>query len=576
MNWLISQLRALAGKVVVPRLEARLARFQQRLERAREVQEALWRAKVRRAASSGFGRDHGFSQVRDYADFKKAVPIAQYDYYHPYIDRVARGDVGAMFPAGEPILMFTLSSGTTDIPKLIPINPTWMDEYRRGWQIWGVRAFLDHPRLFYSKVTGIAGNWDMRRTPSDKPCGMASGLSAKMQPGLLQMMYPVPPEVFSIPDSTAKYYTALRLAVAEREVGLFLTATPATVVHYAQLGDQFKDSLIKDIADGTLDTAMDIPAALRARLARRIKKDPARARELADIANRTGQLFPRDYWNIDLVACWIGGTVGSYARHIADYWGPVPTRDIGLLCSEGRFTVPLSDNEPAGVLEVDSHFYEFVSEEEMGRADPTILRCHELEVDRSYYILLTTSSGLYRYDIGDVLRCVGYIGEAPIVEFLHKGSRCSDMEGEKLTEYHFVKAVTEVAARNRLLVSGFTAVPVRPPPGTERSEPYYVLIVEEQDIRGRETALRFLAGVDAWLREKNVMYDGKRADSYLAPPRLVRVPSGSLARYDQQEVARRGVGEDHYKHPCLVLDQAFLDQFPKVEEIIPPSSAGAA
>src|SRR5690606_37635590 len=186
--------------------------------------------------------------------------------------------------------------------------------------------------------------WDMRRTPSGLPSGMASGLSAKMQSPLLKMMYCVPSCVFGIEDVSAKYYTALRLAVAE-STGLFLTATPATVVKFAVLGDEYKETLIRDIADGTLSEEFDISAEVRSELHPRIKRrKPERAKQLQEIIERTGTLYPKDYWDLSLVACWLGGTVGSYAGHISEYYGDVPCRDIGLLCSEGRFTSPMEDN----------------------------------------------------------------------------------------------------------------------------------------------------------------------------------------------------------------------------------------
>ncbi|MGL4465014.1 MAG: GH3 family domain-containing protein, partial [Planctomycetia bacterium] len=341
MNPVLGFLRALAGKVVVPRLERKLAWFTSRLDDAPRVQRELLFAKLRRAASSAFGRDHGFANIRTLEDFRRQVPVAGYDYYQPYIKRVTEGDVEALFPKGEKILMYTLSSGTTDAPKLIPINRVWMDEYRRGWQIWGIKAFLDHHPLFYAKLAGIAGNWDMRRTPTDLPCGMASGLSAQMQSPLLKMMYCVPASVYSINDVAAKYYAALRASIPEK-VGLLMTATPATVVQFARLGDQFRDQLVRDVADGTFSRDFDVPDHVRREILRKVgKPNPVRARELEEIVARTGKLHPKDYWNLSLVGCWLGGTVGSYARHIDDYYGEVARRDIGLLCSEGRFTVPM-------------------------------------------------------------------------------------------------------------------------------------------------------------------------------------------------------------------------------------------
>ncbi|MFO0945859.1 MAG: GH3 auxin-responsive promoter family protein [Planctomycetota bacterium] len=572
MNPVVALLRALAGKVIVPRLEAKLAKFTRQLQDARRIQRELVLQKVRRCRSSRFGREHGFDKIHSIQDFRRQIPIATYEYYYPYIKEVTQGRVEAMFPAGEKLLMYTLSSGTTDDPKLIPINPIWMNEYRRGWQLWGIKAFLDHPELFYAKLNGIAGNWDMRRTPTDIPCGMASGLSARMQSPILRMMYCVPPSVYAIDDAAAKYYASLRLSVAE-PAGLFLTATPATVVNFAKLGDRFRDTLIKDIADGTLSRDFAIPDSVRKEIDKKIRvPNPERARELEQIIEKSGHLYPKDYWKLSLVACWIGGTVGTYARHIPDFYGDAPTRDIGLLCSEGRFTIPIEDGTPSGALEILSHYYEFIPEDEIDSPQPTVLECHELEVGKSYFILLTTSSGLYRYNIQDVMRCTGFIGETPMMEFLHKGQRFSDMEGEKLSEYQFVKAVTDVASELGVSITGFTAVPVRPMDAGEENgtPPYYAILVEERDFADRATAIRFLEGIDRWLAEKNVMYQGKRADMYLGPLHLIKIPNGSWAKYDAAEVRRRNVGEDHYKHPCLVLDAAFLDTFPVIEEIVPP------
>lgn len=568
MNRLVGILRALAGKVVVPQLQRRLRRFERDLANARQLQQSIALEKVRHCADSQFGRDHHFRSIKTLADFKRNIPIRQFDYYQPYIKHVTEGNIEAMFPAREKILMYTLSSGTTDAPKLIPVTMRWMDEYRRGWQIWGVKAFLDHPALFYAKLAGIAGNWDMRRTPTNLPCGMASGLSARLQSPLLRMMYCMPASVFELDDAAAKYYICLRLSVPE-PTGLFLTATPATVVNFARLGDRYREQIIRDVRDGAICSDFEIPNAIRRDAQRRIKgPNPARARELEAIVHRTGHLYPRDYWDLSLVACWLGGTVGTYARHIADYCGDVPQRDIGLLCSEGRFTVPIDDDTPAGVLEIASHYYEFVPEDEIESSQPTVLDCHELEVGKCYYILLTTSSGLYRYNICDVMRCTGYIGEAPILEFLHKGQRCSDMEGEKLSEFQWVKAVSVIAESMDIHVTGFTAVPMRPESSDASAldPPYYAILMEEQDFPGPLAAARFLEGVDRWLMDNNVMYQGKRSDGYIGPPRLVRIQTGAWTRFDQAEIARRGVGEDHYKHPCLVLDSAILEQIPIADE----------
>ena len=220
-------------------------------------------------------------------------------------------------------------------------------------------------------------------------------------------------------------------------------------------------------------------------------------------------------------------------------------------------TIPVQDGSAAGVLDILHQYFEFIPECEIDSDDPIVLEAHELREGEKYFILLTTSSGLCRYHISDVLRCRGYRGQAPLLEFLNKGQRFSDLEGEKLSEHQLVQAVHAAAEKAGVRISAFTAVPQRPASGP----PHYLLMVEEQDLPDEIRGRAFLRGVDAWLAANNVMYQGKRSDRYLAPPRLMKLPPGAWPAFDRAEVLRRGVGEDHYKHPSLILDPAFPARF---------------
>ncbi len=91
----------------------------------------------------------------------------------------------------------------------------------------------------------------------------------------------------------------------------------------------------------------------------------------------------------------------------------------------------MSDGTPSGVLDVTSHVFEFIPEEEGDRPNPTVLAAHELQEGRTYYILLTTAYGLYRYNIFDVVRCTGYFNKTPLVEFLSKGANFAISPGKR-------------------------------------------------------------------------------------------------------------------------------------------------
>ncbi len=76
-----------------------------------------------------------------------------------------------------------------------------------------------------------------------------------------------------------------------------------------------------------------------------------------------------------------------------------PVRDVGLIASEGRMTIPIDDGTPAGLLDIRHHYFEFIPEEQADLEQPETLEATELFEGRNYFIVLTTAGGLYRYNI---------------------------------------------------------------------------------------------------------------------------------------------------------------------------------
>ena len=71
--------------------------------------------------------------------------------------------------------------------------------------------------------------------------------------------------------------------------------------------------------------------------------------------------------------------------------------------------IPLKDGGSGGPVAVGLHFYEFVPEDQIDRPDPDVLLPHQLEEGRKYVLILTNGAGLYRYNIGDVVRVTGFV-----------------------------------------------------------------------------------------------------------------------------------------------------------------------
>src|SRR5437588_7177118 len=178
-------IRAL-GKLIARPIRRRLAAFDAATQEPRAVQEALLRRIVAAQANTAFGRDHGFASIRSVADFRRQVPVAPYERVEPYIARERRGERGALL-ADRRVLMFALTSGTTAARKFIPVTPQYLADYRRTWNIWGMRIFrYDHPEVKLRPIVQLSSDWDEFRTEAGIPCGSVTGLTAEMQHPLIR------------------------------------------------------------------------------------------------------------------------------------------------------------------------------------------------------------------------------------------------------------------------------------------------------------------------------------------------------------------------------------------------------
>jgi hypothetical protein len=375
-----------------------------------------------------------------------------------------------------------------------------------------------------------------------------------MQSPIVRGMYTVPLEVAKIHEPDAKYYTALRLAMANRHIGLIMTANPSTLVHLGKMIDREQERLIRDIHDGTLAVAASLPEGVRRTLVRRCKANRSRAKELEAILQGTGRLAPCDFWpELALTAVWTGGSAGAYLANMRRYFGDVSVRDHGLSASEGRMTIPFMDGRADGHLDVGTHFFEFIPEEEYDSASPTVLEAHELEEGANYYILLTTTSGLYRYNIRDVVHCTGFYGTTPRLEFLHKGAHIANLTGEKISESQVVDAVRGTLHRLRMELSYFTVSPVWD------ELPYYRLHFESHDLPHPALARQLVTAVDQSLRDLNCEYAEKRATGRLGELVAQPLPEGTWRRYQLSRQSRLGGSVEQYKHPCLSPDLQFSE-----------------
>jgi hypothetical protein len=295
-----------------------------------------------------------------------------------------------------------------------------------------------------------------------------------------------------------------------------------------------------------------------------LKPAPERVRELEVAIRQHDVLLPTGAWPTDklLIGCWTGGSMGPYLRQLSQYYGDTPIRDLGLLASEGRMTIPLEDNTPSGVLDITSHFFEFIPEGEIDSTQPTVLQAHEVEEGKAYYLVPTTKAGLYRYHISDLVRVTGFFNRTPLIEFLGKGHRFSNLTGEKLSEPQVTQAVEKVSRRLPQPISAYALAPC-----WEEPVPWYGFFIEAHNSQNEALLQDFLRALDEQLCQENIEYSAKRDSGRLGPVRAVILADGTWADWDRQRLAQRGGSPEQYKHPCLLGETSFRDSIPVLREV---------
>jgi hypothetical protein len=533
---------------------SQLNRFVAGASQGRATQRRLLLEKVGRAANSDFGRRYGFSGVHDVASFRRQMPVTTYEDFRPFIQQVMQGNVEAMFAPRTKLLMFAMTSGTTNEPKRLPVTELFYKEYRESWQLWGTGVYRDHQELLKRQTLQLTSDWQIESTPSGAPCGNISGLAATSRPFYMKRVFALPACVIKIRDFAAKHYTSLRLSMASDNVGMLITANPSTLVEFARRANHEAESLIRDIHNGGINEQWDVPAEVRHALRRKLRPNRKRAAQLEALLEEHGELLPKHFWpHMGMIANWTGGSVGVYLPQLEEYYGNVAIRDHGISASEGRMTIPLADNTPDGLLDYAHHYFEFIPADEHGDPDPTVLEAHELEQGQDYFILLTTSAGLYRYDIFDMVRCTGFVGEMPTLRFLNKGRHFSSITGEKLSEHQVVLAVSKSFNELGLAPVTFTLAP------TMAEKPQYELLLEPGE--ATRHASQLAQRVQQHLSSINEEYADKCLSKRIEPIAVHEIPAGTWAALRANRSRARGNFEE-FKQPCLVSDMEFVDKLP--------------
>jgi hypothetical protein len=514
-------------------------------------------------ADSAYGRRHGFGGISTFRQFQERVPIASYEDLEPYIKAAMVGEPNQL-TKHAPVL-FTTTSGTTGARKYIPMTREGKRAKSRLTWLWLCGLYRDHPSIVGGRILSVVSPEVESYAPSGVPCGAESGHAYRTMPKPIRSMYTAPYGVLAIKDYEAKYYTLLRLA-AGQDISGIATVTPSTIVLLAERLAGHTEAIIRDVRDGTLSPDFAVPAQLRASL--RLRPDPERARRLERaVAAGHGVLRPGLAWpRLAAIGCWKGGTVGSYLANFGTYFPQQPpVRDLGYYATELRGSVPLSDEGDAGMVAVGTNVLEFhPADDDRAPEGRELLPIERLEVGQRYFVYVTNASGLYRYEMNDIVEVAGMYRQTPLIRFIQKGKGVVSIAGEKLSEVQVIAAVDQALTSLRGRYHFIAAVAEM----VDATTPRLMFLVEFDDPITDHDGSVLVDGVDAALGDHNLEYQRKRVSLRYGAPIIRVVRSGEFDRYRRRKVESGERADGQFKVLRLTSDTSFAAEFAADRDLV--------
>jgi hypothetical protein len=434
------------------------------------------------------------------------LPLTTYEDYLPYIERIANGEKNIL--TAEPVQLFELSSGSTSASKMIPYTRTLKAEFGRCLSSWITDLYTSHPAL----ITGPA-YWSIspltegrRRTPAGIPIGFEDD-SEYLGPfgAWIESALAVPNSVKHIRDVSAFQYVTLLFLLKCKNLRLISIWNPTFLTLLLASLNQLWDSLLKDIANGSITPPAAIEENLLRTFSQKLKPDIQRARELSKIKpNDHGAIWKE----LVLISCWTDGASEPYAIELQTEFPGVAVQPKGLLTTEAFVSFPLTGKTGAA-LAVTSHYFEFLAD------TGDIFLAHQLEEGKTYSVIVTTGGGLYRYQLNDIVEVTDYYNQVPCFKFIGKADHTSDYFGEKLNESFVANVLAQLFKKHHLAPVFFMLAP------EDTGNFHYTLYIEIPEV---QNSLNI--ELDSILRE-NFHYDYCRKLGQLGIARVVLVRNGN-------------------------------------------------
>jgi hypothetical protein len=462
-------------------------------------QEAILQDLIRTAKVTEFGKEHHFTEINDYASFRQAVPLRDYEQFRPYIDKIKEGRHNVLWK-GRPIY-FAKTSGTTSGVKYIPISKDSIGNHintARNALLCYI-AQTGNTRFTDGKLIFLSGSPVLERV-GDIPTGRLSGIVNHHVPSYLRKNQLPSFETNCIEDWETKLDRIVEETI--RQDMTLISGIPPWVQMYFDRLAQKSGKAIKDLFPNFSVLAHG-----------GVNFEPYRSKLFESIGRKVDciETFP---------------------------------------ASEGFFAFQDTQDEEGLLLNSNSGiFFEFVPAGEIFSDNPTRLSLKDVQVGENYALIINNNAGLWGYNIGDTVKFVSTNPYRLLVTGRTKHFISAFGEhviGEEV-EYSLSLAAKEAGVH----ITEFTVAPMIQQ-GEGKSYHQWFVEFENRPANISDFAIK----VDNYLRQKNIYYNDLITGNILQPLHIVPVKRNGFIEY-MKSVGKLG-GQN--KVPRLSNDRKLADQ----------------
>ena len=485
--------------------ERRLRELDRYTDQAGELQQNVLDRLLKTAAYTEWGKKYEYKSISNYEEFKSRVPVQTYEEIKSYVERLRAGEQNLLWPSN--IRWFAKSSGTTnDKSKFLPVSKESLkDTHYRGGQD-AVTIYLNQnpeSRFFSGKGLILGGS----HSPN---FNMKHSLVGDLSAILIQNVNPL----------------------------VNLVRVPSKKI--ALMSDFEKK--IEAIANTTLHANVTNLSGVPSWMLVLIKY----------LLKRTGKESLEEIWP-NLEVFFHGGV--AFTPYREQYKEIIRSSKMHYVetynASEGYFGTQNDPNDPAMLLMIDyGVFYEFIPLEDLEKENPRICKLDEVELNKNYAIVISTSAGLWRYMIGDTVKFT----QAHPYKFVITGrtKHFINAFGEERSVDNAEKGLAKACAQPGALIAEYSAAPVFMDVNAKCRHQWLIEFNQMPDDLNR-----FASILDDTLKEINSDYEAKRQNNLaLQPLELIVARKGLFHDW----LAQKGKLGGQHKIPRLCNTRQYMEE----------------